>query len=98
MLQGDQTVSRMHNPPHPGGILREELEELEVTPEDFASRIGVKPEELLAVLDEKAPVTKELAEKIARTIQGPTAATWRAMQVDFDAWQAAHAARDESSD
>lgn len=40
----------MHNPPHPGGILREELEELEVTPEDFASRIGVKPEELLAVL------------------------------------------------
>lgn len=91
-------MTRMYNPPHPGGILREELEELEVTPEDFAARIGVKSEELLAVLDEKAPVTQDLAEKISRAIQGPTAAAWRAMQVDFDAWQAAHAARDESSD
>lgn len=81
-------MTRMYNPPHPGGILREELEELELPPEDFAARIGVKPEELLAVLDEKAPVRQVLAEKIARAILGPTADTWRAMQEDFDAWQA----------
>lgn len=84
-------------PPHPGGILREELEELEVTAEDFAARIGVEPEELLAVLDEKAPVTEELAQKLVGALQGPTAATWRAVQADFDAWQAAHSTFDAAS-
>lgn len=91
-------MTRMYNPPHPGGILREELEELEVTAEDFAARIGSEPEELLAVLDEKAPVTEELAQKLAGALQGPTAATWLAMQTDFDVWQAAHGTPDEASD
>lgn len=91
-------MTRMYNPPHPGGILREELEELEVTAEDFAARIGSEPEELLAVLDEKAPVTEEFAQKLAGALQGPTATMWFAMQKEFEAWQAAHGTHGEPSD
>lgn len=91
-------MPRMHNPPHPGGILWEELEELEVDPQTFAVHIGVKPEELIAVLDKKAPFTRDLAEKISGAIQGPTADTWLAVQKEFDAWREEQGASDITSD
>ncbi len=85
-------------PPHPGRYLREDLEEFGIAPRTFAKRIGVEEEDLRAVLDEKAPITQDLAERIAGNLEGPPAAMWFAMQKEFEAWQAAHAARDESSD
>ena len=58
-------------PPHPGRYLREDLEEFGIEPRIFAKRIGVDVEELLAVLEEKAPITRDLAERIAGNLEGP---------------------------
>ena len=91
-------MTRTYIPPHPGRYLREDLEEFGIEPRTFAKRIGVEEEDLRAVLEEKAPITQDLAERIAGNLEGPPAAMWFAMQKEFEAWQAAHAARDESSD
>lgn len=77
----------LSNPPHPGGILKEELDCLKVSFVDFAKRIGVDPDTLKWVLDEQAPITAELAEKISSVITGPSPDTWLAMQKDYDQWQ-----------
>ncbi len=85
-------------PPHPGRYLREDLEEFGIEPRIFAKRIGVELEDLLAVLEEKAPITQDLAERIAGNLEGPPATMWFTMQKEFEAWQAAHGTHGEPSD
>lgn len=77
----------LSNPPHPGGILREELDYLKIGLVDFAKRINENPASLKLILDEKSPMSAELAEKISSVITGPRPDTWLAMQRDYDQWQ-----------
>lgn len=76
----------MFNPPHPGGILPEELEHLGVSADDFARQIGVASDLMTKVLTEKEPITPEIAQKISQVLKAPRASTWLAMQADYDAW------------
>lgn len=74
-------------PPLPGGILKEELDYLKISVSDFAKRVNEDPAYLKSVIEEKAPITPELAEKISSVITGPRPDTWFAMQRDYDQWQ-----------
>ena len=76
----------MFNPPHPGGILAEELEHLGVNADDFARQIGVPSDLVTEILNEKEPITPEIAQKIFQVLKVPGASTWMAMQADFNAW------------
>lgn len=76
----------MFNPPHPGGILSEELEHLGVNADDFARQISVSLDLMTEILNERAPITPEIAQKISAVLKGPSASTWLAMQADFNAW------------
>ena len=81
-------MSIMFNPPHPGGILAEELEHLGVNVSDFARQIGVPLELITEILSERTPITPEISQKISEALEGPDASTWVAMQADFNAWHA----------
>lgn len=81
-------MARMFNPPHPGGVLAEELEYLGVSARDFARHIGVAPSSVTRILNEKGPITPEMAVKISAALTGPDPSTWLAMQADYDVWQA----------
>ena len=78
----------MFNPPHPGGILAEELEYLDVSVDDFARQMGVPSDLMTEILSERAPITPEIAQKISQALEAPDVSTWLAMQADYDAWQA----------
>lgn len=78
----------MFNPPHPGGILAEELEHLGVNADDFAKQIGTASDLMTKILSERAPINLEIAQKISAVLKGPSASTWLAMQADYDAWHA----------
>lgn len=78
----------MFNPPHPGGILAEELEHLGVNADDFARQIGVASDLMTKILTEKEPITPEIAQKISQALEAPDVSTWLAMQADYDAWYA----------
>lgn len=81
--------SMMHNPPHPGEILREEvIAALGLSVTEAADRLAVSQIDLARVLDGKAGIGPDLAAKLEQAGIS-TARTWLAMQAKYDQSQAA---------
>jgi addiction module HigA family antidote len=79
-------MSRMHNPPHPGEVLRDTvLAEISVT--EFAQRLGVSRVALSRVLNGRAAVSAEMAIRFAAALGG-SAESWLRMQAAYDLWHA----------
>ena len=82
----------MHNPPHPGSILREDvLPEMNLTVKEAAEQIGVSRVTLSRVLHEHAAISPEMALKIEAWLgvdNGGRAEEWAGMQLAYDMWQA----------
>ena len=79
---------RMHNPPHPAEILREDLlPELDITITDFAAALGYSRVHLSKVLNGRASITPDLAVRLERAGIG-RARHWLAMQASYELWQA----------
>ncbi|WP_367025348.1 HigA family addiction module antitoxin [Methylococcus sp. ANG] len=79
----------MHNPPHPGAILKEDvLPELGLSVTEAARQLGVSRVALSRVLHGKAAISADMALRLEAWINGPTAETWVRMQADYDLWQA----------
>ena len=79
-------MSRMHNPAHPGEVLREYLpESLGVT--ESAKRRGVTRQALSAVLNGRAGVSAEMALRLEAAL-GTSAEMWVEMQAGYDLWLA----------
>ena len=77
---------KMHNPPHPGNVLRDTvLREMSVT--EFAKRLSVSSVALTRVANSRAAVSAELAIRLAAALGG-SAETWMRMQVAYDLWHA----------
>jgi addiction module HigA family antidote len=79
-------MPRMHNPAHPGEVLREYLPEtLGIT--ESAKRLGVTRQALSAVLNGRAGVTAQMALRLEAAL-GTSAEMWLEMQAGYDLWQA----------
>ena len=78
----------MKNPPHPGrSLLRDCVEELDLTIATTAEQLQVDVELLADVCHCRAPITAELAVRIDMAFGGG-ADTWLAMQTAHDLAQA----------
>jgi addiction module HigA family antidote len=81
----------MHNPPHPGEVLRDTvLAELSVT--DFARRLGVSRVALSRVINGRAAVSAEMALRLSAALGG-SAESWLRMQAAYDLWRASRKRR-----
>ena len=79
-------MSRMHNPAHPGEVLRAYLpEELGVT--EAAKRLGVTRQALSALLNGRAGVSAGMALRLEAAL-GTSAEMWLEMQAGYDLWVA----------
>jgi len=86
-------VTHMHNPPHPGETLREDvLPALDISVTEMARRLGLARETLSRILHGRAPISPDLAVRLERAGIG-RARTWLAVQGDYDLWQAEHRAQ-----
>jgi antitoxin HigA-1 len=75
-------------PTHPGEVLREDvLVPLELTVTEAAKRLRTSRKTLSAILNCRAPVTPDMAVKIARAT-GTTPESWLNMQSKLDLWNA----------
>ena len=84
-------MSQMHNPPHPGESLREDvLPALGLSVSEAARQLGVSRVQLSRVLHGHAPVSPNLALRLELWLSGPTADVWLRMQLAYDLWQARH--------
>jgi addiction module HigA family antidote len=79
-------MSSMHNPAHPGEVLREYLPEgLGVS--DAARHLGVTRQTLSALINGRAGVSASMALRLEAAL-GVSAEMWLAMQTNFDLWNA----------
>ena len=79
---------RMHNPPHPGEVLRDGVfTDSQVSVTEFASRIGVTRVALSRVLNGKAGINADMALRLAAALGG-SGQSWLHMQANFDLWNA----------
>ena len=78
----------MHNPPHPGEIVRHEcLEPLGLTVTRAAQGLGVTRQALSDLVNGKAGVSVEMAIRLSKAF-GSTPRTWLGMQTAYDLWHA----------
>jgi len=88
----------MHNPPHPGGILKYDvLPHLGLTLTQATAQIGVSRVQLSRFVNARAAVTPALAVKLAKWHSAPTARMWLQMQTDYDIWQIEHGQHKEAA-
>ncbi len=84
-------MARMHNPAHPGEVLREFFPE-GMTVGDVASRLHVSRVQLSRVLNGRASMSAEMALRVA-ALTGTTAESWLENQTHWDLWQASQHSR-----
>ena len=78
----------MHNPPHPGEVLRQLcLEPLGLSVTEAAKGLGVSRKTLSSILNGRAGVSPEMAVRLSLAF-GTTSESWLNHQIQYDLWQA----------
>ncbi len=79
---------RMHNPPHPGEIIRELcVEPLDLTVTGAAEALGVTRKTLSTLLNGRAGISLEMTLRLSKVF-GRTPEGWLRLQLQFDLWKA----------
>ena len=79
---------RMHDPPHPGEVLKTLcLEPLGITVTAAAEALGVSRKTLSAILNGRAGISPEMAVRLSMAFD-TTAESWLNQQVQYDLWRA----------
>ena len=68
---------------HPGGILKDELDELGITPTEFARQIDVPPNRVSQIIAGKRSITGDTALRLGHWF-GTDPQFWLNLQVRFD--------------
>jgi addiction module HigA family antidote len=79
---------KMHNPPHPGEVLRDLcLTPLGLTVTDAARALGVSRKTLSSIVNGRSGISAEMAVRLSIAF-ATTPESWLNQQVQYDLWQA----------
>jgi addiction module HigA family antidote len=79
---------KMHNPPHPGEVLRELcLTPLGLTVTDAARALGVSRKTLSSIVNGRSGISAEMAVRLSIAF-ATTPESWLHQQLQYDLWQA----------
>ena len=79
---------KMHNPPHPGEVLRQLcLEPLNLTVTDTARSLGVSRKALSSILNGRTGISPEMAVRLSMAFN-TSAESWLSQQIQYDLWHA----------
>ncbi len=79
---------RMHNPPHPGEVLKTLcLEPLKLSVTEAAKALDVSRKTLSAILNGRAGISPEMAVRLSIAF-GTSAESWLNQQTQYDLWHA----------
>ncbi len=78
----------VHNPPHPGKVLRTLcIEPLGLSVTEAAKGLGVSRKTLSSILNGRAGISPEMAVRLSIAFD-TTAESWLSQQAQYDLWQA----------
>lgn len=78
-------LMQMHNPPHPGEVLREWLGDMEVT--EAAMQLGVTRVTLSRVLNDAFGISADMALRLEAAL-GTSPEMWMSLPSAFELWKA----------
>lgn len=78
-------MSEMHNPPHPGAVLREYMGDMDVT--GMAQHLHISRVTLSRILNGSAGISAEMSLRLGDAL-GTHPSFWYDMQASYDMWQA----------
>jgi addiction module HigA family antidote len=85
-----KTRAKMHNPPHPGEVLKELcLEPLGLSVSEAATALDVSRKTLSAILNRRAGITPEMALRLSIAFN-TTPESWLMQQIQYDLWRTVH--------
>lgn len=73
----------MKNPPHPGELIGDSLEEMGVSISEAAKGLGVTRQQLHNVIAGRSAISPEMAFRLEKAL-GSTADAWLRMQANYD--------------
>jgi antitoxin HigA-1 len=83
-----KVIIGMHNPPHPGEIMRVFcVDALNITVTDAAKSLGVTRKTFSALLNAKAGISPEMALRLSKVF-GRSPEGWMKLQLQYDLWKA----------
>jgi addiction module HigA family antidote len=86
-------ATQMHNPPHPGEIIREFcIEPLQLSITEAAEGLGVSRKTLSAILNGRAGISPEMALRLSMAFN-TSPESWLNQQAQYDLWQAKQASK-----
>ena len=78
----------MHNPPHPGEIIKELcLEPLGITVTEAAEALGVSRKTLSSIINGKSGISPEMAVRLSIAFN-TSSESWLNQQMHYDLWKA----------
>ena len=80
----------MHNPAHPGEVLKEQIGDMSVS--KLAAHLGVSRVTLSRVLNCRAGISAEMSLRLSEAF-GTSPDLWLKMQMNYDLWQASRGRR-----
>ena len=79
---------KIHNPPHPGEIIRELcLKPLGLSVTDAANALGASRKTLSALLNGRSGISPEMAVRLSIAF-GTSSESWMSLQTQYDLWHA----------
>ena len=73
----------MKNPPHPGRLVKDNIEELGLSVAAAAEGLGVTRQQLYKIIKEESAISPEMAVRLEKAI-GSSADAWLRMQAAYD--------------
>ena len=80
-------MARMHNPPHPGEVLKDAVLSAGVTVTAFARRLGVSRVMLSNIVSAHTEISADMALRLAAALS-TSPKSWLRMQETHDLWHA----------
>jgi antitoxin HigA-1 len=81
-------MARMHNPPHPGEVIKELcLDPLKLTVTAAAEGLGVSRRTLSMLLNGHAGISPDMAIRLSKAF-GLSPESWLQLRLQYDLWQA----------
>jgi addiction module HigA family antidote len=80
-------MRRERRPTHPGELLKDELHSAGISLTDLASRLAVSRRTISQIVNERRPVTPDMAIRLSRAFN-TTPELWLNMQAAVDIWDA----------
>ena len=90
----DMTQDRLVRPVHPGEVIADILDDLEITPTEFAEILGVPNQTVNEIINYQRTITVDIAIRLGKALgNGPR--LWLNLQQKIDVWDALQSHKEE---